>query len=476
MEPSSPSTINSTPQAESLEIIEEVRHGSVTTAISKLREAAESGRPWLARSISTDSNVMTILGSKNPAEQRSYSSDTYLHGDSLLHIAARRGSSREDIDEIIELGSDIDWRNAYGEIPADAAYNAGNIDLAEYLFTFESATLGSGPPLLTPLVSAISDFGVTEQEHVSICIGDIHGCFDHLVGLYEKLKSTLTASQWESAYFFWLGDYVDKGPQSREAIEFLSTVQSKSPKEQRHYFIAGNHDLGLIHFLGLYPNDGEERKYLPVPTDRKRPEYTGPGSEVMHRQGLEWGSRSSLSSSQPTFNSYGVALEDRDGFLRAMPEHHKDFFRNLKWHCDVQLPSGHRVITVHAGFLMPRSDESSLDSQLAALERMDLSAVKPDWLHGRKSVIATCPSDLISDPVEAERTFFVSGHHHVLSYVTSADNPEVNTNRIVIDSCAGNVRNSLSAVILPSHNVISYPQEEEPMQLFRTSSGRQRYA
>ncbi|MFK4503301.1 fructose-1,6-bisphosphatase [Bradyrhizobium japonicum] len=57
-----------------------------------------------------------------------------------------------------------------------------------------------------------------EHEELTFAIGDIHGCFDKLTSLLaacEELRGE------RSAQFVLVGDYIDRGPQSREVMDFL---------------------------------------------------------------------------------------------------------------------------------------------------------------------------------------------------------------------------------------------------------------
>ena len=43
-----------------------------------------------------------------------------------------------------------------------------------------------------------------------------------------------------------LGDYVDRGPDSKGVIDFLIEARKRDP---RHLMLAGNHDIGFLDFL-----------------------------------------------------------------------------------------------------------------------------------------------------------------------------------------------------------------------------------
>lgn len=75
-------------------------------------------------------------------------------------------------------------------------------------------------------------------------IGDIHGCLDQLQRLVELCERD--AGQGRSKFVF-LGDYIDRGPDSRGVIEFLIDLQKWSPDEI--ICLLGNHEDLLIQAL-----------------------------------------------------------------------------------------------------------------------------------------------------------------------------------------------------------------------------------
>lgn len=56
-------------------------------------------------------------------------------------------------------------------------------------------------------------------------IGDIHGCYMQLVDLLNKIKPDLYQDK-----IIFLGDYIDRGPNSYEVIQLLISLQ----KNVRH--------------------------------------------------------------------------------------------------------------------------------------------------------------------------------------------------------------------------------------------------
>ena len=69
-------------------------------------------------------------------------------------------------------------------------------------------------------------------------IGDVHGCLDALTETHRAIEADLAARPVEDWRVIHLGDYVDRGPDSRGVVEFL--VERAS--DPRMVFLRGNHD------------------------------------------------------------------------------------------------------------------------------------------------------------------------------------------------------------------------------------------
>ena len=52
-------------------------------------------------------------------------------------------------------------------------------------------------------------------------VGDIHGCLERLVEMHEAIAQDLAARPVEDCVLVHLGDYVDRGPESAEVVEWL---------------------------------------------------------------------------------------------------------------------------------------------------------------------------------------------------------------------------------------------------------------
>lgn len=76
-------------------------------------------------------------------------------------------------------------------------------------------------------------------------IGDIHGCFDEFEALMDTLIEKHDLNKQEDTVIF-LGDYVDRGPKSKEVIDRLIYYKGVYPHWQ---VLKGNHEHMMLDFL-----------------------------------------------------------------------------------------------------------------------------------------------------------------------------------------------------------------------------------
>lgn len=151
-------------------------------------------------------------------------------------------------------------------------------------------------------------------------IGDVHGRADLLVALVDRIMQDAAALGEDAMRpeLVFVGDIVDRGPDSRSVIEFLIAVQDWPELEST--FLVGNHELMLLQFL----ND-----------------------PVIARRWLRHGGYETLLSYDPgRIGDLGNDDELRRlaGILREAMGPHLEFVENLRpWHSN-----GNLLIT-HAG-------------------------------------------------------------------------------------------------------------------------------
>lgn len=93
-----------------------------------------------------------------------------------------------------------------------------------------------------------------KKEQKIVAIGDIHGHFDQLIDLFNKLTTEHDIVP-ERDIFVFLGDYVDGGDQTKEVLDKLRHWQELYP---HWHFLYGNHeDLLLDAFNPKHPVYGD---------------------------------------------------------------------------------------------------------------------------------------------------------------------------------------------------------------------------
>ncbi|MBU6299778.1 MAG: metallophosphoesterase, partial [Alphaproteobacteria bacterium] len=75
-------------------------------------------------------------------------------------------------------------------------------------------------------------------------VGDVHGCLAQLSALLAKIEADASGFAGEIQPIF-LGDYVDRGPDSKGVIDRLLAAR----EERDCRFIRGNHDQFMLDFL-----------------------------------------------------------------------------------------------------------------------------------------------------------------------------------------------------------------------------------
>jgi len=85
-------------------------------------------------------------------------------------------------------------------------------------------------------------------------LGDIHGCYDTLITLLDKLDYELIDGcyQHASRKLIFVGDFIDRGPKQLEVIDC-----AKAMVDAGHALaVMGNHELNAIAYATADPNDG----------------------------------------------------------------------------------------------------------------------------------------------------------------------------------------------------------------------------
>jgi len=119
-------------------------------------------------------------------------------------------------------------------------------------------------------------------------IGDIHGCVDELAVMLKAIAPT------EGDKVVFVGDYIDRGPASRDVVDLLLEFQ-EGPGET--IFLKGNHEDMLLGFVGLPGHYGESFLF---------------------------------NGGAPTLESYGISEADLPVAREFIPASHLEFFGGLR--------------------------------------------------------------------------------------------------------------------------------------------------
>ncbi|MGC1303406.1 MAG: metallophosphoesterase family protein [Caulobacteraceae bacterium] len=165
--------------------------------------------------------------------------------------------------------------------------------------------LWGGPPG-SPRRASPSRYERSTEGMLVYAIGDIHGRADLLANLLARIDEDSAGSD-APRRLVLLGDYVDRGPGSREVIELL--VQLKSRGDEVVHLL-GNHDATLLDFL-MDPQVG--------------PTWCAHGGlQTLMSYGVQ----------PPAVGAdYAAWVHARSMFLKALPQSHKEFFTSaqLQW-------------------------------------------------------------------------------------------------------------------------------------------------
>lgn len=161
-----------------------------------------------------------------------------------------------------------------------------------------------------------------------ICIGDLHGCLEETLSLWENLAKYLGSQEaLARATVVFLGDYVDRGPDTKGVLDWLIHLREKRRSETQTggtYFIAGNHDFAMGAFLACAPFDSTALEVSTSDLDATTPTQKYAFQEIyesgesgddepsesqtktregMHYQGRRWGG-SCVYDADATWASY----------------------------------------------------------------------------------------------------------------------------------------------------------------------------
>ena len=138
-------------------------------------------------------------------------------------------------------------------------------------------------------------------------IGDIHGCLKQLISLQKKIIN-IPSFKKEDDLLIYLGDYIDRGPHSKDVINQVIKLKKENIKS---IFLMGNHEQVMIDFL--FNKINNLRYWLSLGADQTFRSYDIEVAEFI----------------KDGFGDNKIE-ELRNVFLNQLTEKHIHFLKNLK--------------------------------------------------------------------------------------------------------------------------------------------------
>eukprot|EP00033_Pygsuia_biforma_P002913 GCRY01003213.1.p1 GENE.GCRY01003213.1~~GCRY01003213.1.p1 ORF type:complete len:277 (+),score=49.69 GCRY01003213.1:155-985(+) len=231
-----------------------------------------------------------------------------------------------------------------------------------------------------------------------LVLPDIHGNFDLLMAALkfaEENDALFSQRTW-----VFLGDIIDRGPQVREALDFV--LKKKKEMKEKCIVLMGNHELAFVGATQLVPTPAENNW------------------KMRYEQFYQY--KSTLSA----FRSKSI-----DEIQSHMTEEEKSFFASLPW-----VAVHPQYIFVHAGF----RPNVECEKQLEELAARDFTLNRPPQLTDRFVFASEPPSGLGGRKI-------VAGHQHVSNVISTKTH-------IFCDRCGGK-RVNYSLLLLPEEKVVT---------------------
>lgn len=129
--------------------------------------------------------------------------------------------------------------------------------------------------VLTAALSVSFELSAPPATSRVVAIGDIHGDFDAFVGILQRAGLVDSSGHWaaHNVTFVQLGDIVDRGPKSRQALDLLMELQKEAPRMNSHVVqLIGNHEALNIYGDLQYVNANDYASYADDKSERRRKE------------------------------------------------------------------------------------------------------------------------------------------------------------------------------------------------------------
>jgi serine/threonine protein phosphatase 1 len=197
-------------------------------------------------------------------------------------------------------------------------------------------------------------------------IGDVHGCFQSLRALIEN---KIIPSRGDE--FIFLGDYIDRGPQSKQSIDYIIGLEDMGFEVKS---ILGNHEKSMI--------DAYHEDFNLKPSFWKKPK---------NLKKIQWYSY----GGNKTMESFGT--DD----LKQIPEHYIKWLEGLSYYFVTQ-----DFVLVHAGLNF--ENEDPFEDKHSMLWIRDFKP-EPEKIQNRKVIHGHIPVhlDFIKESVQSSMYQFI---------------------------------------------------------------------
>ena len=116
------------------------------------------------------------------------------------------------------------------------------------------------------------DCNIRTTERI-VAVGDVHGAFDRFVAILQEAGLIDRRRRWSGgrAILVQTGDVVDRGPDSREALDLLRKLEGEAARAGgRVYALLGNHEVMRLHNHRQYISAGEYQEFKTIDSEDLR--------------------------------------------------------------------------------------------------------------------------------------------------------------------------------------------------------------
>ncbi|MEM7662261.1 MAG: metallophosphoesterase family protein [Pseudomonadota bacterium] len=275
------------------------------------------------------------------------------------------------------------WSDDFRRRAADTAYRWYDL-AAERLERSDRWSFGALPRAEPKVVDTSPRVSRVPDGLRVYAIGDVHGRADLLERLFDMIEADISSAiDAEEVSIVFMGDYIDRGFQSRDVIDFLL-----SDRVQRHncVFLKGNHEEAFLRFLHE-PAFG--------------PRWAGyGGGETLMSYGVR----------PPRTRTQSEEWEEASrALVEALPDEHRSFLMNLQASASIG-----DYLFVHAGLRPGRPIEKQSEQDFLWIRDEFINSSEPFEqmvVHGHTPV---------SEPYKDHRRIAVDTGAYMTGHLTAA--------------------------------------------------------